>query len=436
MFIRLTGICILAAALRAVVCQLPNATCTQQHRPNEDALTGGDQACQAADGLSAGNKGTSAADRAIAQAAAQRQPGMHIAIIIPLYNQGDLLPETLASVVQQTYSKWEVLIVDDGSTDSTSPAVARQLVDNYTAQGFNMRLMEKPNGGLADARNFAIRAVQANWILPLDSDDIILPTFLAKAADLLARHPDANLAVADEKGFGDVTDFAWQLPQFDDLELLFANQFHCSAVYHRSLWEAVPYGYPPFTIFGYEDWAFWIAAHNALGIRPVYIREDLFLYRIRHQSMHQQLLHSQQYSLASMRILFAHVYPGELLLAAHDKFSGGVPDKVAAAVEEKVAKAGDWAYPWLMAGLIKEGSGSMEDAMAAYETAAALADCDDWQPRWRLGLLQQAAGDFSAGNATLVQLFSEFTLLDQLYESYARDRLGRGSVTLEDLVLE
>ena len=58
--------------------------------------------------------------------------------------------------------------------------VASALVAKYSAEGHRMRLMLKKNGGLADARNFGIRFARAEWILPLDSDDIIAPDFLEK----------------------------------------------------------------------------------------------------------------------------------------------------------------------------------------------------------------------------------------------------------------
>jgi hypothetical protein len=55
------------------------------------------------------------------------------------------------------------------------------------------------------------------------------------------------------QGFG-AWEYSWRLPEYDPLDLLYTNMFHCSAVFHRSLWEAVPGGYPTTTLFGYEDW--------------------------------------------------------------------------------------------------------------------------------------------------------------------------------------
>ena len=65
-----------------------------------------------------------------------------VSVVVPLFNQGALLGDTLAAVAAQTFSDWEVVVVDDGSTDD-SAAVARALVQQYTAKGMRMRLLHK-----------------------------------------------------------------------------------------------------------------------------------------------------------------------------------------------------------------------------------------------------------------------------------------------------
>jgi len=359
-----------------------------------------------------------------------------LSIIIPLYNQPDVLGETIDSVVAQTFQDWEVIIVNDGSTDN-SHKVASTLVAKYSAQGHRMRLMLKKNGGLADARNFGIRFARAEWIFPLDSDDIIAPDFLEKAFARLDANPEANLAISDLKGFG--RDFTWALPEYDAMDLRYTNMFHCSAVMHRSLWDSVPGGYPTTTLFGYEDWAFWIAAQQIVGIKPEYVREFLFQYRIREESMHQTLLKNQEFSLASVRLLYPTLYPVELLINSHDKFLVAPSEKVILLVEDKCQKFPASAAPRLMRGLIKEGMGFtysdhrrfFEEALQDYLEAADRASHDDWQPRWRAALLLQRMGRFAEGNSTMLEVFREFEGLDLAYESLhitSMQRVVRGPV--------
>eukprot|EP00873_Tetraselmis_striata_P024002 jgi/Tetstr1/444266/TSEL_032158.t1 len=359
-----------------------------------------------------------------------------VSIIVPLYNQPDVLGETVDSVVAQTFKDWEMIIVNDGSTDN-SQQLAAALVARYSAQGYRMRLLLKKNGGLADARNFGIRFARAEWIFPLDSDDIIATDFLEKAMALLdGANGRANLAIANLQGFG--RDFTWILPEYDPLDLRYTNMFHCSAVFHKSLWDAMPGGYPTTTLFGYEDWAFWVGVEQRVGIRPLYVREFAFLYRIREESMHQTLLKNQEFSLSSVRMLFPTLYPVELLINSHDKYLHSPPEKVVVTVDDKARKFPASAAPRLMRGLIKEGLGFdaqhgrfWEEALQDYRDAADRAEYSDWQPRWRLGLLMQRMGRFAEGNQTMLELFRDFTDLDIAYENLhitSMQRVVRGPV--------
>src|SRR5262245_60439055 len=92
-----------------------------------------------------------------------------VTIVIPCYNQARYLPETVASVVGQTFDRWEAVIVDDGSSDDTS-AVARGLIERYP--GRRISLISQANQGLGASRNIGIAATYAPYVLPLDADDL------------------------------------------------------------------------------------------------------------------------------------------------------------------------------------------------------------------------------------------------------------------------
>lgn len=195
--------------------------------------------------------------------AAATVPAPAISVIVPMHNGANAtLGETLRSVATQTFGDWEIIVVDDGSTDG-SGAFAARLAEEHRAEGRRVRVVHKANGGLADARNFGFAAARADLVLPLDADDLIEPTFLETAHDLLTKNPDAHLAIANLKGFGD-WDYEWILPEYDAVDLRYTNMFHCSALMRRGMWESVPGGYPTTTLFGYEDWAFWLAAQDRL----------------------------------------------------------------------------------------------------------------------------------------------------------------------------
>jgi glycosyltransferase involved in cell wall biosynthesis len=315
-----------------------------------------------------------------------------------------------------------VLLIDDGSKDGSSE-VARQLVDRFNQKGgrlFQIQVHEKQNGGLGDARNFGFDRAIGKYVLPLDADDLIDETFIEKAIDLLEDpNNDYNLAVADLVGFGD-WEYSWNLPKYDPQDLRYFNAFHCSAVILKSLWDNTPGGYPRTTLFGYEDWAFWLEAEKYVGLKPVNIREPLFKYRLRKGSMLQSMIDGKNelFALASVRMLNPITYPVELILSAHDMFNErDVTREIVDTLTAKLTKFQRAAMPALMLGIYFESNGKFPEAGQMYLRAIEITDgTNDWQPRWRNGLLLQKVGNYDAANVTLSKLFKDFDGLEQVYE--------------------
>ncbi|HEX7848392.1 MAG TPA: glycosyltransferase family 2 protein [Sphingomonas sp.] len=101
-------------------------------------------------------------------------PGPLVSVIIPAYNAERTLAETLASVAAQTYAAIEILIVDDGSTDTTA-AIAQA----FCASDARARLIRQPNSGVAMARNAAIAQCAGAFVAPIDADDLWHPDYLS-----------------------------------------------------------------------------------------------------------------------------------------------------------------------------------------------------------------------------------------------------------------
>ena len=110
-----------------------------------------------------------------------------VSVVIPCYNQGRFVGEAIASVLAQTHTPVEIVVVDDGSTDDTAEVVA------YWYPG--VRLIRQPNRGLAAARNTGWRATSGRYVIFLDADDRLLPEAAAVAVAAFAARPDAACAV-------------------------------------------------------------------------------------------------------------------------------------------------------------------------------------------------------------------------------------------------
>lgn len=109
-----------------------------------------------------------------------------ISIIIPVYNVEAYLEACLSSVLAQTRQPDEVILVDDGSTDTSGA-----LCDSFASRCERIRVIHKTNGGLSDARNAGIRAAKSDYLLFLDSDDTIAADTIEKFLPHLCNHPDA-----------------------------------------------------------------------------------------------------------------------------------------------------------------------------------------------------------------------------------------------------
>jgi len=111
-------------------------------------------------------------------------PSPRVAVVMPAFNAASFIGEAIASVREQTFADWELLVVDDGSTDGTASVVAE-----WSARDARIRLLQQPNGGQGNARNNAIRATSAPWIAFLDADDLWESEKLASQWKALEEQP-------------------------------------------------------------------------------------------------------------------------------------------------------------------------------------------------------------------------------------------------------
>lgn len=114
-----------------------------------------------------------------------------ISVIVPCYNQEKYIKECLDSLVSQTFKDYEVIVIDDGSTDDSA-----EIVNEYVKHNKNIRLIRQANQGVVVARNNAIKQAQGTYIYPLDADDKIAPTCLERLYHIIST--TNNRVVASE----------------------------------------------------------------------------------------------------------------------------------------------------------------------------------------------------------------------------------------------
>jgi len=133
---------------------------------------------------------------------------MKFSVVIPLYNKAPYIESTLGSVLAQTEQDFEIVVLDDGSTDDGAHIVAR-ITDS------RVRLASQPNAGVSAARNSAIARAQGEWVVFLDADDWQHPQYLENLLAAQKQHPEADVIAAQYIAIEDAgNDWppAWQVP--------------------------------------------------------------------------------------------------------------------------------------------------------------------------------------------------------------------------------
>lgn len=150
-----------------------------------------------------------------------------ISIIVPVYNVESYLPQCLESLIAQTYANIQILCVNDGSTDNS-----RKIISQYAERDSRICCLDKKNGGLSSARNYAHAYVEGDYIMYLDSDDWIEENTCALAISQAVLH-DADVVFWNYiRELGSISK-----PRriFGDEKILFANQEAVSKLHRRFL---------------------------------------------------------------------------------------------------------------------------------------------------------------------------------------------------------
>lgn len=199
-----------------------------------------------------------------------------ISVVIPCFNQGRFLDQAIQSVLAQTFHDFEIIVVNDGSTDL-------ETIEKLNALDYpKTRVFHTANLGLPGARNLAIRNAAGEFILPLDADDKIAPTYLEVARAVITSDRGIGIVYCKAAFFGEVS-IPWNIPEYQFPEILISPRIHCCSLFRKADWESVG-GYCEEMIHGWEDYDLWLSLlEGGLGVHCV--SEVLFYYRQHPESM-------------------------------------------------------------------------------------------------------------------------------------------------------
>jgi glycosyltransferase involved in cell wall biosynthesis len=192
-----------------------------------------------------------------------------VSILMPIYNYGNRINQTLNSVFNQDYTNFEIILVDDGSTDEFVKTKLKQL-ENVE----KIKVVYKENGGPSSARNEAFRHSKGEYILPLDSDDMILDGYIRSCVNILTKNKEISPVYCDTHHVGQ-TQGVEKRPEWSKERLLQGPFIVNCSMFHRESFEKVN-GYDE-EMIGWEDYDMWIRMMKE-GYVGKRIPKPLFVY--------------------------------------------------------------------------------------------------------------------------------------------------------------
>ncbi len=218
-----------------------------------------------------------------------------VSIITPCYNSADFITATLNSIAEQTYFHWELIVIDDQSTDNTC-----QIVEAFAQKHSNVKLIRlEKNSGVANARNIGLDYVNGKYVAFLDSDDVWIAHKLSQQVAYMESKnlPMSFCAYQRVNEAGDIISRKIEVPFSVNYNQLLA---HNVIIFSTSLTLKSAIGDLKFKKAGHEDWLFWLDLFKKCG-KGYGINDPLVLYRIRSNSVSSNKLKVVGYTWKILR---------------------------------------------------------------------------------------------------------------------------------------
>lgn len=199
-------------------------------------------------------------------------PVPNFTILVPSYNQAHFLPTALNSLLAQTHSNWEAVVINDGSTDTTA-----QVAEAFAVRDHRIRVFHQQNGGVANALNAGLSKARGEWICWLSSDDLFEPYKLTVHMDAIRCNPECLFFHSGYSCLDETTSVKAQVPVYDstDRDLQVLNFFRSCWVHgnsfaaHRSIFGQIG-GFVQGSYHNAQDFEMWlrISTHYELCYIP------------------------------------------------------------------------------------------------------------------------------------------------------------------------
>jgi len=198
-----------------------------------------------------------------------------VSVIVPAYNTEKYIADCLNSLLAQTFQNFEIICIDDGSTDNSL-----SLFNEYAQRDPRIKVISQKNQGVVAARNNAIAAARGEYILPLDSDDMIALNGIEVLYDFITRH-DYAVVVPSITRFGELKEGKtyWDWPKPTRYNMYSSGVMPNTAIYPKKFWRKYG-GYDHLFDKGTEDYDFWLNFFDD-GQKIIRLPDRLYFYRLK-----------------------------------------------------------------------------------------------------------------------------------------------------------
>ncbi|RKS13324.1 glycosyltransferase family 2 protein [Flavobacterium sp. 120] len=262
-----------------------------------------------------------------------------VSIIIPCYNDQKYLLKTINCVISQTFTCWECIIINDGSSDQTEHVIL-QIINKDN----RLKYIYQENKGVCIARNNAIKTSVGEYVLCLDANDLISENFLEETVKLLDSNDDLTVASSVVKFFGRSSGIL-NVVSYDLGVLLAENQLVITSLFRRSDFDKVG-GFNLNMKEGFEDWDFWISILKTNGIVACATKAT-FYYRLLNTSRNNQISREKERRLRMQiwenhKELFSKYFVDPTTNFEYKRFANSVEYKIGQIVMNPIRKVKFW----------------------------------------------------------------------------------------------